>query len=141
MYNIKDDIELHHKRNAQRIKKESALTMFLGFWVLVLPVLIGHGYGRNTINTVSWNFTLTGIFVVIFSFLSLRFLRPWSLWLTFAMGAWLMVSPLLLGFLGETWLVLSSIVLGFIIMASAAKQIPKSERPFYSKYLTKDYHH
>lgn len=141
MYNIKDDVEHHHQKDKLNIKKENLLNMILGFWIVVLPILIGYGFNANTVNFVSWNFTLTGISIIILSFLSLRFLKPWCLWLTLAAGAWLMLSPWLLGYVNNTGLLLNSLILGFIIMASAAQLIPRSERPFYSKYFGSQHHH
>lgn len=123
------------KSHESEIKKENMLNMILGFWITILPMLIGYGFNSNAVNVVSWNFTLTGIAVIVLSFLSLRYVRAWSEWLSLAAGAWLMLSPWLLGYVNNTGLLLNSLILGFIIMACSAQLIPRAERPTYYRFF------
>lgn len=123
------------KPHGKEIKKENFLNMILGFWITILPMLIGYGFNSNSVNVVSWNFSLTGIGVIVLSFLSLKYLKAWCEWLSLAAGAWLMLSPWLLGYVDNTGLLLNSLILGFIIMACSAQLIPRAEKPTYHRYF------
>lgn len=131
MYDIHNDhrASLHHFHS--KIKSESFLSAFIGFLVSFIPMTIGYGFLPNAVNVVSWNFTLTGVAVVLLSIITIRYIQSWCAWLILAAGVWLMLSPWLLGYTDNTSLLLSSTVFGFIITSCAASLIPKAQRPFY----------
>lgn len=131
MYDIHDDhkARLHHYHS--KIKGESLLSALMGFLVSFIPMTIGYGFLPYEVNIISWNFTLTGISIVFLSIITIRYIQSWCAWLMLAGGAWLMLSPWLLGYTNNTILLLSSIIFGFIIASCAASLIPKAQRPFY----------
>lgn len=131
MYDIHNDYKakIHHFHS--KIKKESLFSAIVGFLVSFIPMTIGYGFLPYEVNVISWNFTLTGIAIVFLSIITLRFIQSWCVWLMLAGGAWLMMSPWLLGYTDNSILLLSSTIFGFIIASCAAGLIPKAQRPFY----------
>lgn len=134
MFDIHKKTSLN-KHRVDHVKKENLLNLLVGLWVAFMPIIIGNGFHANSVNVVSWNLTLTGICIIVLSYFSINSIKSWCVWLTFALGAWLMLSPYFLGYYENTGLLLNSLILGFIIMASSAELIPRSERPIYRRLV------
>ena len=120
-------------------KWENILILFIGIWLFSIPWTVGWGFGSNDINVVMWNFVTIGAAVVVTSIIALRKIRVWAEWLSLFMGAWLVVSPLLLIYYSNTFLLWNSIVFGGLIVGLSALAIPVAEKQrVYNKLLKKN---
>jgi len=66
-----------------------------GIWLFISPWLTGFS-GSN----YSWDAYLMGILLIVFSILAIGNQRIWEEWVTMIIGAWIFISPWVLGFEG-----------------------------------------
>jgi membrane protein YdbS with pleckstrin-like domain len=70
-----------------------AINLVLGIWLIVSPLALG--YTAQT--TPAWNAYAIGIVVAVLSAAALWQFQKWEEWLSALLGAWLIVSPWILG--------------------------------------------
>jgi len=66
-----------------------------GIWLFISPWLLSFGYANY-----SWDAFIMGILLIIFSLFALGNKRIWEEWVTLIIGAWIFISPWVLGFAG-----------------------------------------
>jgi len=93
------------------------LMLILGAWLLISPFVLGLS-GPETMMIV-WNFVIVGAAVVVFSIAVLRKTYVWEEWVLLALGAWLIVSPFLLGFAAMPMALWNSIIVGLLVGADS----------------------
>lgn len=71
-----------------------AINLVLGIWLIVSPIALG--YAAQT--TPAWNAYAIGVVVAVLSAAALWQFQKWEEWLSAVLGAWLVVSPWILGF-------------------------------------------
>jgi hypothetical protein len=87
-----------------------AINLVLGIWLIVSPIALG--YAAQT--TPAWNAYAVGVVVAVLSAAALWQFQKWEEWLSAVLGAWLVVSPWILGFgVGHvaTW---NQVIVGFL---------------------------
>lgn len=102
--------ETHSRSNAY-----FTLLIVVGVWLVVSPFVVGYATGA-----AFWNPILTGAAVIALAWCRARRPQTPSLWvLNLLPGAWLLVAPVLLGYLdrGAHW---NSIVTGIVAIVLAA---------------------
>jgi hypothetical protein len=88
-----------------------AINLVLGIWLIVSPLALG--YTAQT--TPAWNAYAIGIVVAVLSAAALWQFQKWEEWLSALLGAWLIVSPWILGYsVGhvETW---NQVIVGIVV--------------------------
>lgn len=73
---------------------QDAINLVLGIWLIVSPFALG--YAAQT--TPAWNAYAVGVVVAVLSAAALWQFQKWEEWLSAVLGAWLVVSPWILGF-------------------------------------------
>lgn len=67
-----------------------------GIWLFISPWLLSFGDANY-----SWDAFIMGILLIIFSLFALGNKRIWEEWVTLIIGAWIFISPWVLGFAGR----------------------------------------
>jgi len=72
----------------------NTLPILLGAFLFLSPWTLGF----TTDETASWNAWLAGVAIVFVALIALVQPRPWREWINLLLGAWVVVSPWILGF-------------------------------------------
>jgi len=88
-----------------------SINLLLGVWLIVSPFALG--YAAQT--TPSWNAYAIGVVIAVLSAAALWQSQKWEEWLSALLGAWLIISPWILGFsVGHvaTW---NQVIVGIVV--------------------------
>lgn len=106
MFNIQDKVTTFWR---------DAINLVLGIWLIVSPLaLVYTGQAAP-----AWNAYVVGVVIAVLSAAALWQFQKWEEWLSAVFGAWLVISPWVLGFSASqvpTW---NQIVVGIIVGAVA----------------------
>lgn len=114
--------------NAMGAKRwQDWVILVLGVWLFFSPLFMGY-----TDTGAASNAYVIGVAVALFAILALIDMRVWEEWINLVLGAWLVISPFVLGystFEGPTW---NHIIVGLLIAGDAvwaiARPVPQSAR-------------
>ena len=97
---------------------QDTLSLALGIWLLFSPWLLGF----TPITGAYWNAIAFGLVIAGMSLLALIEFHEWEEWADMAVGAWLVVSPWVLGFAiaANATVVWNVIIVGLAILGMAA---------------------
>jgi hypothetical protein len=95
---------------------EDWVGLILGVWLIVSPMVLRYGD-----LVASQNAFLVGVLLIVITLVELTIFRAWEEWINVILGAWLVVSPWLLGsnFIATTNLV----IVGLLVLALALYEI------------------
>lgn len=88
-----------------------ATNLVLGVWLIVSPFALE--YTAQT--TPAWNAYAVGVIIAVLSAAALWQFQKWEEWLSAVLGAWLIISPWILGFsVGHvaTW---NQVIVGIVV--------------------------
>ncbi len=88
--------------------------LVLGVWLFFSPFLLGY-----TQTMAASNAYVIGVGLALFAILALIDARVWEEWVNLALGAWLIISPFVLGYSNmptPTW---NHIIVGLLVGADA----------------------
>lgn len=115
------------RREAARrgqVQIASGLNVAAGIWLIIAPFGLGYG-GVALVNDVVVGFVVAVLAVI-------RYLEAyraaWMSWINFALGAWLIVAPFVLGYSGTARALWNDIILGVIVLALAFWSATASSR-------------
>lgn len=92
------------------------VTLVLGIWLFFSPWLLGF-YSQMPV--ASWSFFVVGVAFVVFAAFALNLRTLWEEWVDLALGAWMVISPWVLGFDGISRARDNAVVIGLAVaMAS-----------------------
>ena len=96
---------------------EDWISVILGFWLLASPNVIPYGEPAATQNAF-----LVGVLLVAIAFVEITVFRAWEEWINVVLGAWLVVSPWVLG---ATVVIATTnlVIVGLLILALALYEI------------------
>lgn len=89
--------------------------LVLGIWLLLSPWILA--YAAET--TAAWNAYVLGVIIGVAAVAALVAFHEWEEWVNAVFGAWLIVSPWVLGFGALTAAVWNQIVVGVLVGALA----------------------
>jgi hypothetical protein len=95
---------------------QDGVNFLLGVWLVVAPWLLG--YAMET--WPAWNAHIVGVVIAVAAISALVAFQRWEEWVNVVLGAWLVVSPWLLGFSAlqaATW---NQVIVGVVVAALAA---------------------
>jgi formate hydrogenlyase subunit 4 len=92
------------------------VNVFLGIWAFLTPWVIGHHGGAAVVA----NYVIVGILITLFASAAIVAFRPWQEAINIVLGAWLLVSPWLVGFKAIPSLMWSAVVIGVLVMLCSA---------------------
>ena len=99
------------------------VNVFLGIWAFLTPWAVGRHPGTPVVA----NYVIVGILITFFAGAALVAVRPWLEGINIVVGAWLLVSPWLLGFRAITSLMWSAVVIGILVMIFSALALIKKQ--------------
>ncbi|MDZ7705360.1 MAG: SPW repeat protein [Trueperaceae bacterium] len=105
------------RRSEQDLRAEyvgyaSGLNLAFALWLIITPFVFAYDHALAT-----WNGVVVGALVGVFAVVRLqnRFGAPWLSWLNVMLGAWLFVSPFVLGFNTLFVALWNNLLLGFFV--------------------------
>ena len=104
---------------------QDVVNLYLGIWVLVTPGLNGHRLSAK----LAANDVIVGILIAFFAGAALIVFRPWQESINMVLGAWLLVSPWVLGFQAVPSLMWGSVVIGVVVMFCSAVALANKRSP------------
>ncbi len=94
---------------------KDAVNFILGIWLIVSPWALGFATDRAP----TWNAWVVGVVIAVAAIAALVAFNKWEEWVEVALGAWLIVSPYLLGFSGLMHATVNQVVVGIIVAGLA----------------------
>jgi hypothetical protein len=95
----------------------------LGIWLCLSPFALGFSFEtRMTENAV-----IVGFLLIFAEVVTLSVFRPWEEWIGVVLGAWLVISPFVLGG-GSAVPTANFIIVGLLVMALALYEIREARR-------------
>jgi len=95
---------------------EDWIGVLLGFWLLASPMVLSYGAMEATQNAFA-----VGALLIVIGVVELSFFRVWEEWLNVVLGAWLAVSPWVLG--ATETASANLVIVGLLVMALAFYEI------------------
>ena len=96
----------------------------LGLWLFLSPAVLQFGMTGH-----AWNAYLVATGIAWVAAAALAAFKPWREWIAIALGAWLLISPWLLGFSDAALPTWNAVVVGTLIAVLAAWVLIKERRP------------
>lgn len=87
------------------------ISLVLGLWLIISPWALGY----LTDAPAAWNAYIVGIIVVVAAAATLVAFHRWEEWINVALGAWLIVSPFLMGQEAHANVMWNQIITGVLI--------------------------
>jgi SPW repeat len=95
---------------------EDWIGAILGFWLFASPNVLQYGE-----MAAAQNAFLVGVLLIVIEFVELTVFRVWEEWINVILGAWLVVSPWVLG---ATLIATTNLVIvGWLVLALALYEI------------------
>ena len=91
----------------------------LGLWLIISPWLLQY----RDVELAVWNAWILGVIVAIAALAALAKYHEWEEWVSFVFGAWLVVSPWVLGFTATIAALWNFVVVGLLVAGMAAWSI------------------
>ena len=101
-----------NKRNV----RQDLVNLFLGIWAVLTPWLVGH----HPAAAVVADYGIVGILITFFACAALIAFRPWQEGINIVLGAWLLVSPWVLGFEANQSVTRYAVLIGVLVIICAA---------------------
>jgi hypothetical protein len=102
---------------------KDAGNLVLGLWLAISPWLLSYANEA----TPAWNAHAVGVIIAVAALAALAAFQEWEEWVNVALGAWLVVSPYLLGFASLTAAFWNQIVVGLLVAVLAAWTLFQAE--------------
>jgi len=104
--------------------------LVLGLWVFFSPWVFQFTLptGAETTSAVTsgapmWNLYIVGIAVAALALAAIFAFQTWEEWTNLALGAWLFVSPWVLGFSSSAFLMWNAVIVGALVVVLAGLAI------------------
>lgn len=94
---------------------KDAINLVLGLWLIASP----WAFGFVTDQAPTWNAWAVGVVIAVAALAALIAFNQWEEWAEAVLGAWLIVSPYLLGFDAMMSATLNQAVVGIIVAGLA----------------------
>jgi hypothetical protein len=97
----------------------NGLNAVLGVFLFISPWLIGF----QELRYASWNAWIGGFVIAILALAAIAALQEWEEWVNLLAGAWIAISPWILGFTGLKNVLWTHLAVGLIVAALAALEL------------------
>lgn len=87
----------------------------LGAWLILSPWVVGFGDG----NAAMANFVIVGVLLIAAALGAILVPKAWEEWVEAALGAWLLMSPWVLGFAGVPAALQNALFVGLAVTVLA----------------------
>lgn len=98
---------------------QDSVNLILGLWLIISPWVLGF----TGIGAAMWNAVVFGVVIAAMALAALTTFRDWEEWVDVLIGAWLAISPWVLGFaIGTEGSALTGnfVVAGLLVLALSA---------------------
>lgn len=95
----------------------------LGFWLLISPWILAFSDESVALR----NAIAVGFVLIFAEVVTLSVFRPWEVWISVLIGAWLIASPFVLG-LSSVAAVANAVIIGTIVVLLAFYEMWKIKR-------------
>jgi hypothetical protein len=85
--------------------------LVLGVWIVLSPWALGF----TAEQIAAWNAYIVGVIVAVAALATLVNFQKWEEWVNITLGAWLIVSPWVLGVASITALAWNQVIVGLIV--------------------------
>jgi hypothetical protein len=98
-------------------KWQDGANLLLAIWLFISPWALQFYPGAASASfAAAWNAWVVGIVIAVFAIAALVKAQPWEEWINLIAGAWLFVSPWVLGFhLGYTMAFWNALIVGALV--------------------------
>jgi hypothetical protein len=90
----------------------------LGIWLLISPWALQFGLDE----TATRNAVIVGFLIILTEVVELSVFRDWEEWINVVLGAWLLISPWVLG-VAQPSATANFVIVGFLVLALALYEI------------------
>jgi hypothetical protein len=105
---------------------QDGINLILGCWLFISPWVLGF----VGLEGPAWNAWIFGAVVALVSLAALSRFAAWEEWLNVALGAWLLMSPWVLGFAASRPLMWNFVAVGAAVAALALWELQQNrEQP------------
>jgi SPW repeat len=94
---------------------QDGVNLVAALWLLVSPWALG--YAAETRPT--WNAVIFGVLIGVIALYALFRVFAWEEWVNALFGAWMIISPWVLGFSGNFAVMLNAVIVGVVVLALA----------------------
>jgi SPW repeat len=94
---------------------EDTLNLLLGVALFVSPSVLGFASEQ----TAASNAYVVGVIIAAMAIAALFAFQPWEEWVSAVLGAWLVISPWVLGFSGNAGALLTHLLIGIVAIILA----------------------
>lgn len=94
---------------------QDAVNFLLGVFLFFSPWLLGYADTTNA----AWNAYILGVIIAADAAAAFMAFQKWEEWLNVLFGAWLVVSPWILGFTGVAAAMWTAIIVGLAVLILA----------------------
>lgn len=91
------------------------INLIVGAWLFFSPWLLKYA----TLGTASWDSFIFGVAIVVFAVWALYAPKAWEELTNLILGAWLIISPWVLGFSTNRLVMWNLVIVGAIVAASS----------------------
>lgn len=95
---------------------KDAGNLVLGLWLALSPWVLSYAQEA----TPAWNAHIVGVIIAVAAFAALAAFQKWEEWFNAALGAWLIVSPFILGFSAISAALWNQLVVGLVVLVLSA---------------------
>jgi hypothetical protein len=90
---------------------KDAANLVLGAWLAISPWVLGYAAEM----AAAWNAHVVGLIIAVAAGAALVAFQKWEEWTNAALGAWLIVSPYLLGFGESAYALWNQTIVGLLV--------------------------
>ena len=94
-----------------------------GIWLFFSPYFLDY---LSVSGPAAWNSYIFGIVLVVMAGFALADRRIWEEWVNVVVGAWLFISPFIVGFYGDNAATWNHMILGVLVVIDAIWAIAQS---------------
>lgn len=94
---------------------QDSLNLVLGLWLAISPWALSFSEEMQP----TWNAVIVGALIVALAVFEFVKLMAWEEWADVALGAWLVISPWVLGFSGLATVMWNAVIVGALVAALA----------------------
>lgn len=99
------------------------VTAVLGAWLIISPMAFRVMGDVEISMAAEWNCYICGVLALGLGIAAMMARRIWEEWADVALGAWLVLSPWVLGFTDERAMFANAIVVGALMVLAAGSMI------------------
>lgn len=105
----------------ERMHFQDGITVVTGVLLVLAPFVLGITPPEGaSLGVMTVNFVLSGLAAIVLGAAALFYFQKWEEWLDIALGAWVFVSPWVLGFAYAQTAMWTTVVCGLVIAVMGA---------------------